>query len=64
MLICIAILAAVAITIPATFALARWIDGDAGYIIRRRQELVRQGGFTHDQAEEQARKELCDRKYR
>lgn len=44
--------------------LAEWIDGDAGYIIRRRQELVRQGGYTHDQAEEQAHRELCERKYR
>lgn len=43
--------------------LAEWIDGDAGWIIRRARELSSQG-VPYEQAEEQARRELCERKYR
>lgn len=66
MLTIIGITALVAIAIPATIyvglKLAEWVDGEAGWIIRRRNELMAQGGYTSEQAEEQACKELAERK--
>lgn len=55
------ILTAVALiaAIPAGLKLAKWIDGEAGVIITRTRELMGQG-YSHDQAEEMAVKELCN----
>jgi len=47
------------IAIPVGFALARWIDGDAGIVIRRTHELMGQG-MTRTQAEEMAETELAN----